>query len=81
MTRILSARVLRAQRGGETGRVHAVVRLLVETRPGGGMDQVDVTVAAPGQAPGAAPLRHRLLSAAKLALAAAPTAYLSRRAA
>lgn len=79
--RILSARIIHARRDSRTRKVEAIVRLMAESGPGGGIVRADVTVAAPGRAPGAARLRERLLAAAKLAFAAAPSAYRARRAA
>lgn len=77
--RILSARILRARRIRHAGRVEALVSLSVQG--GGGCTRVLIPVSAPARAPGAAPLRERLLAAAKLAHAADRLGGNARRAA
>ncbi|MEZ5733196.1 MAG: hypothetical protein R3D97_12860 [Paracoccaceae bacterium] len=63
--RVLSARVRHARLNRQTGRVEAIVVLLL--RPDEAADhQVVVRTSAPVQAAGAAPLRQRLAASAKL---------------
>ncbi len=68
--RILSARISRARRDRPSDRVEAIVALTV-LWDGQRVHRL-VRAAAPARAPGAAPLRARLLGAAKLAFAADP---------
>ncbi|MCV2867419.1 hypothetical protein OEW28_02095 [Defluviimonas sp. WL0002] len=77
--RILSARVIHARRSSTAGRVDALVRLLSEPVSGAAVAWVDIAVSAPARAPGAAPLRDRLLAAAKLVFAANPGLRQTRR--
>ncbi len=65
--RILSARITRARRVRATGRVEAIVALTVDA--GGGHVRAHLHIAARAAAPGAPPLRERLLAAAKLKFA------------
>lgn len=64
--RILSARVLRARHLRELGRVEAMVMLLVKPEGQGQPYEARILTSAPARAPGAAPLRDRLLASAKL---------------
>ncbi|AMY71352.1 hypothetical protein [Frigidibacter mobilis] len=64
--RILSARVLRARRLRDLGRVEAMVMLLVKPGDRAAPYEARVLTSAPARAPGAAPLRERLLASAKL---------------
>lgn len=77
--RILSARIAHARRDRRSGRVDAEVALTVLW--GAGPMRVFVTTSAPCRAPGAAPLRDRLLGAAKLSIAFDPARHVHRRAA
>ncbi|OYX45162.1 MAG: hypothetical protein B7Z02_02650 [Rhodobacterales bacterium 32-67-9] len=77
--RILSARIARAHRDRRKGRVEAEVALTVLW--GAGPVRIFVATSAPCRAPGAAPLRDRLLGAAKLSLAFDPARHVQRRAA
>ncbi|MCB2116605.1 MAG: hypothetical protein KDE00_09980 [Rhodobacteraceae bacterium] len=77
--RILSARIQRARRIRLDGRVEALVALTVDAD--GGVIHPRVLVAAPSTAPGAPPLRERLLAAAKLAFAMQPRSGARARAA
>ncbi len=79
--RILSARIVHAQRLASADRVEAVVHILAEPLPGADIERVQIVVTALAHAPGAAPLRQRLIAAAKLAYAAGPRARAARRAA
>lgn len=79
--RILSARVAQAQRDPVSDLVRAVVHILVERSPGAGPERVAIPVCAPAHAQGAAPLRLRLIAAAKLAYAAGSRPGSARRAA
>lgn len=65
--RILSARIHRVRRDRATGMLSATVALtaLLGDQP----IRAFVAVAVPGRSPGAAPVRDRLLGAAKLAFA------------
>lgn len=66
--RILSARVTTIRVNHASARVEAVVVLLVE--PSGGVArEIRVPISAPIIAPGAAPLKDRLIASAKLILA------------
>jgi hypothetical protein len=67
--RVLSARVLRARRMATSGRVEAIVTLIVEVGDRGQILCADIPVSAPRSAPMAPPLRARLIAAAKLAFA------------
>ncbi len=64
--RILSARVLRARHLKDLGRVEAMVMLLVKPEGQAAPYEARVLTSAPARAPGAAPLRDRLLASAKL---------------
>ncbi|MCV2863187.1 hypothetical protein [Defluviimonas sp. WL0075] len=75
--RILSARIVHARRVPASDRIEALVRLLSEPRPGADIERVEVAVTAPARARDAAPLRARLLAAAKLAYAIDPGLYRS----
>ncbi|MFZ5710483.1 MAG: hypothetical protein ACOY4T_12510 [Pseudomonadota bacterium] len=77
--RILSARVTRARRNSGTSRAEAVVALLVADPDGSVPVAVRLAVSAPLRAPGAAPLRDRLIAAAKLTYAATPRALRTLR--
>ncbi len=79
LMRILSARIHRARRDREAGRVLAVVALTV-LRDGTAIRAL-VPVAVAARPAGAAPLRDRLLGAAKLSLAAEREAWERARAA
>lgn len=81
--RILSARVLRAHRLRELGRVEAVVMLLVKAEGRPQPYETRILTSAPAQAPGAAPLRDRLVASAKLlhAMQAPAPGFRGRRAA
>lgn len=68
--RILSARIHRARRDRAAGTVAAVVALTALR--GGTPVRAFVAVSVPARSAGAAPLRNRLLGAAKLAFAARP---------
>ncbi len=71
--RILSARLLHARRNRLTGRVEAVVSLCARFDADLPDDMVRVAVSAPAATePGAAPLRERLVAAAKLTYATSP---------
>jgi hypothetical protein len=70
--RVLSARVIRARRNSTTQRAEAVVGLLMREDDALSDVFVRITVSAPLHAPGAAPLRDRLIAAAKLTYAATP---------
>jgi len=71
--RILSSRVSRARRlGGGTDRVEAVVTLLAIGHDGAQPRQLHLRISAAARAPGAAPLRARLLATAKLMVATRP---------
>ncbi|PKP72951.1 MAG: hypothetical protein CVT84_16050 [Alphaproteobacteria bacterium HGW-Alphaproteobacteria-6] len=71
--RILSSRVSRARRLGDgADRVEAVVTLLAIDRDGAQPRQLHLRISAAARAPGAAPLRARLLAAAKLMVATRP---------
>ncbi|MFN6951642.1 MAG: hypothetical protein ACK4NE_03490 [Albidovulum sp.] len=76
--RILSARIHRARRDRSSGMVSAVVALTAVC------DQLPVrafvTVCVPGRPVGAAPLRDRVLGAAKLAFAGGAAARTARAA-
>lgn len=69
--RILSARISRARRlgGVDANRVEAVVTLLAIGEDGAQPRQIRLHIIAAARAPGAAPLRARLLAAAKLMVA------------
>jgi hypothetical protein len=75
--RILSARITRARRDRSFGEVEAMVTLIVLPSEEAGIERVDVAVSSPARAPGAAPLRDRLLAQAKLGYA---TGRIGRRA-
>lgn len=79
--RILSARVAHARRDTDSDQVRAVVHILVERSPGAGPERAEIPVSAPAHAQDAAPLRHRLIAAAKLAYAAGLRLGAARRAA
>lgn len=81
--RILSARVLRARRLRDFGRVEAVVMLLVKAEGQPVPYETRVLTSAPDRAPGAASLRDRLVASAKLlhAMQAPATGFRGRRAA
>lgn len=64
--RILSARVLRARRLRDLGHVEAMVMLLVKPEGQAQPYEARILTSAPARAPGAAPLRDRLLASAKL---------------
>lgn len=71
--RILSARISRARRlGGDASLVEAVVTLLAIGGDDAQPRQIHLRIAAPARAPGAAPLRARLLASAKLMAATRP---------
>ena len=77
--RILSARVIRARRNRDTARAEAVVALLIREVDGLPDTFVRIGVSAPLLAPGAAPLRDRLIAAAKLTYAATPRQMRAQR--
>lgn len=79
--RILSARVIRARRLRDYGRVEAVVLLLVKAEGQPVPYEARILTSAPARAPGAAPLRDRLLASAKLLHAMEPRQNARRRAA
>ena len=66
--RILSARVTTIRVNRASARIEAVVVLLVETN-GGVAREMRIPTSAPITAPGAAPLKDRLIASAKLILA------------
>ncbi len=70
--RILSARITRALLDRATRRVEAVVTLTAATSAQDATETVRITVSAPARAEGAAPLRDRLIAAAKLTYATTP---------
>lgn len=71
--RILSARISRARRlGRHTDLVEAVVTLLAIDHDGAQPRQLHLRISAAARAPGAAPLRTRLLASAKLMAATRP---------
>ena len=76
--RILSARVLRARRDPSTARVEAVVAMTTLALDAFSPETVHIAVSAPAVAPGAPPLRQRLIAAAKLTHAATPRAMRAR---
>ena len=74
--RILSARISRARRlGRDSGLVEAVVTLLAIGQDDAVPRQAHLRVCAPVRAPGAAPLRARLLASAKLMAATRPALW------
>lgn len=75
--RILSARITRVRRHRAHGEVEALVTLVILPSDAAGVERVDVAVSSPAAAPGAAPLRDRLLAQAKLSYA---TGRIGRRA-
>ena len=77
--RVLSARVIRARRNSDTQRAEAVVALLMREEDAPSDVFVRVSVSAPLRAPGAAPLRDRLIAAAKLTYAATPRQMRAQR--
>lgn len=77
--RVLSARVAHARRDRRVDVVHALVALTVQCR--NETVYTMIPIAAPARACGAAPLRERLLGAAKLSFATLPQFTSRRRAA
>ena len=75
--RILSARITRVRRHRAHGEVEAMVTLVILPTDAAQVDRVEVAVSSPARAPGAAPLRERLLAQAKLSYA---TGRIGRRA-
>jgi hypothetical protein len=70
--RILSARITRALLNRATARVEAVIALTAATGADDATETVRISVSAPARADGAAPLRDRLIAAAKLTYATTP---------
>jgi hypothetical protein len=79
--RITSARILHARLNRLTNRVEAIVLLTADLAPDLADDRVRIAVSTPAHRdPSAAPLRHRLVAAAKLAYATAGRSAAARSA-
>lgn len=77
--RILSARITAVHRLRAYGEVEALVKLLVKRDADPRPYLAEVLASVPARAPGAAPLRDRLLASAKLSLAAGRATPLGAR--
>lgn len=75
--RILSARISHVRHLRRYNEVEAAVTLVILPSESAGIERITVTVSSPARAPGAAPLRERLLAQAKLGYA---TGRVGRRA-